>query len=234
MKFILQLFTQNYAKYQTHEVIFYSSFTLIIAGLVVAFFFGYVTWETSDSIVQNTDLLTPSEVQTVYVKRAVFAVSLIFIISAFVYSYSNSFDPVSVSSAVSSIPPSTVQSILQPVVATDITGLFADKLGLPSQLVCKNLAAAAVVKNDPDQLAKFFYVFYGNVHLGGVDFSKFSPTMRAYFVHALIRLYEDPDGYIDIIKAGAEIHKEFLAGGQKPPTNQPYVLYLIGRILGYS
>ena len=58
MKFIQQLFSQNYIKFQTHEVIFYSSFTLIIAGLAVAFFFGYVTWETSDSIVQNTDLLT--------------------------------------------------------------------------------------------------------------------------------------------------------------------------------
>ena len=234
MKFIQQLFSQNYIKFQTHEVIFYSSFTLIIAGLAVAFFFGYVTWETSDSIVQNTDLLTPPEVQTVYVKRAVFVVSFIFIISAFVYAYSNSFDPVSTSEAVSSIPPSAVQSIIQPVVTTDITNLFADKLGLPSQLVCKNLAAANVVKGDPDQLAKFFYVFYGNVHLGGVDFSKFNPNMRAYFVHALIRLYEDPDGYIDIIKAGVEIHKEYLAGGPKPSSIQPYILYLIGRILGYN
>ena len=67
-----------------------------------------------------------------------------------------------------------------------------------------------------------------------MDFSKFNPSMRAYFVHALIRLYEDPDGYIDIIKAGVEIHKEYLAGGPKPSSIQPYILYLIGRILGYN
>lgn len=218
MRNLLQLFINNYNKLHT-EVVLCSSFTLIMAGLLAAFIFGYVTWETCDSLFQDTELLTASEAQVIYIKRAVCISIFLLTLFAIGYAYTNTFDPISTSVPIS---PATAQSLITPDSFLDSC---AKNLRINPTLLEQTIKSATSNVASKEQLVYLFDIFYGNTQIGKM--TSLNNEAKAYLVRILLRLYMDPQ-HLEIVRAGAEVYIDYKNGlGPKPATALPFLQYLV-------
>ena len=219
---IFQFFVNNSSKLHT-EVVFYSSFSLIIAGLLAAFIFGYVTWETSDSLFQDTDLMTASEAHVVYVKRAL-CISIFFLtLFAIGYAYTNTFDSISTSAPISAIS-------VQPLsVANPMLDLYEKNLRLTTVFLQQNLDLAAEYINSKNYLASLFEDFFGKTRIGKIP--SLDDDIKAYLVRTLVRLYKDPE-HAEALKAGAQAYSDYKSGvAPKPTSILPFLQSLLVSVL---
>lgn len=220
MKFFTYFFNKVHP-----EIVLASSLTVVMATLFLGVLFGYVSWETSDSLFQDTSLINESEIQTVYFKRTVFFVSIVCAFAAFIVAYNSTLPGVDVGVVVSPQPVIAYSSALQNIAAS---------IGLPNDTVFNIINPLVEHINSKDVTLFFphFEVLFSNIKNPSVDLTGISPDIKAFFVRTLVRIYVDGDFFKDIVLPGAELYIE--APNFYNKKGLPFIYYTIALILGHK
>lgn len=224
MKFFSYFFTQLFSKVHP-EIVLASSLTVVMATLLLGVFFGYVSWETSDSLFQDTSLINESEVQTVYIKRSVFFISMVCVVGAFLVAYNSALPGVDGTVLVSPQPVVVYSSVLQNI---------SIGLGLSNDTVFNivNPLVEHLSSKDASIFLPHFDALFSNIKNSAVDLTGISPDIKAFFVRALVRIYADSDFFKDVVLPGAEVYTEAPSFYNK--RGLPFIYYIIAIILGHK
>ena len=224
MKFFIDFFTQLFSKVHP-EIVLASSLTVVMATLLLGVLFGYVSWETSDSLFQDTSLINESQVQTVYIKRSVFFVSMVFAVGAFLVAYNSTLPGVDVSVVVSPQPLVVYSSVLQSI---------AGGLSLSNDTFFNivNPLVGHVTSKDVSIFLPHFDALFSNIKNPEVDLTGISSDIKAFFVRTLVRIYTDSDFFKDIVLPGAELYIE--SPNYYNKKGLPFIYYTIALILGHK